>query len=266
MRVSWSRVALCVGVCAGLLSCSSPPPAPPVPAPADGPGAELLAGWKLTLPTTGGSGNAGSVNPARVTPPWLTTDPGGNLVFWAPVSGATTPNSKHTRTELNYLRDFPAGAGPQALAASVSVGQVPPQTQKVIIGQIHGAADISSVPFVMLFYTAGTVQMVVKQQQSGDAHINYPLLTEVPTGARFDYGIRDNGDGSLTFTADFGAQHAAVNAPLPDAFRNATVRFQAGAYQQDSSAGGSSSPDDGARVTFYALSIGTGAAPPPPTP
>ena len=57
-----------------------------------------------------------------------------------------------------------------------------------------------------------------------------------------------------------------MNAPLPDAFRNATVRFQAGAYQQDSSGAGTASPDDGARVTFYALSIGTGAAPPPPTP
>ena len=98
--------------------------------------------------------------------------------------------------------DFPAGAGPQGLTASVSVAQVPPQTRTVIIGQIHGADDISSVPFVMLFYTAGAVQVVVKQQQSGDAHINYPLLTDVPLGARFDYGIRDNGDGSLTFTAE----------------------------------------------------------------
>ena len=47
--------------------------------------------------------------------------------------------------------------------------------------------------------------MVVKQKQSGEQR-PLPLLTDVPVGARFDYGIRDNGDGSLTFTASYGGQ------------------------------------------------------------
>ena len=47
-----------------------------------------------------------------------------------------------------------------------------------------------------------------------------------------------------------------MNAPLPAAFRGATVRFQAGAYQQDSSGTTAPGPDDGARVTFSALSAG----------
>ena len=244
----------------GLVSCSAgpaptPPPAPaPAPAP-PGPGPALLSGWKLTLPTTGGSGGAAIVEPARLSPPWLTVDPGGNLAFWAPVSGSTTEHSAHARTELDNLSDFHAGAGPEALNASVSVGQVPAQSQKVIIGQIHGADEESSVPFVLLYYTAGKVQMVVKQQQTGEQHIDYPLLSDVPLDARFDYGIRDNGDGSLTFTADYADQHASVNAPLPEPFRDATVRFQAGAYQQDD-AEDTTGPDDGARVTFYALTPG----------
>ena len=124
----------------------------------------------------------------------------------------------------------------------MSVGQVPSGGQYVIIGQIHGADDLSSVPFVMLFYTAGALQVVVKQQQSGEQHLDYPLLTDVPVGARFDYGIRDNGDGSLTFTASYNGQHASATAPLPAAFRDATVRFQAGAYQQDSSDDGHRGP------------------------
>jgi hypothetical protein len=216
----------------------------------------VLSGWKLTLPTAGDSGGAATINPARPSPPWLTVDAGGDLAFWAPVSGATTEHSGHARTELDNLRNFQAGSGPQTLTASVSVGQVPAQTQKVIIGQIHGADEESSVPFVLLYYTAGKVQMVVKQQQTGEQHIDYPLLTDVPIDARFDYGIRDNGDGSLTFTADYADQHASVNAPLPEPFREATVRFQAGAYQQDD-AEDTTGPDDGARVTFYALSTGT---------
>jgi len=249
------RSVLCgVVLCLGLVSCSSPPPTPPAgPPPATGPGAAQLADWKLTLPTVGKNGNADTVNPARIAPPWLTTDAGDNLVFWAPVGGATTAHSEHARTELDNLQDFPAGAGPHGLTASVSVGQVPSGGQSVIIGQIHGADDLSAVPFVMLFYTAGALQVVVKQQQSGEQHLDYPLLADVPVGARFDYGIRDNGDGSLTFTASYNGQHASTTAPLPAAFRAATVRFQAGAYQQDSSDAATAAPDDGARVTFYAL-------------
>jgi hypothetical protein len=271
-----------LGLVLGLLlaSCSSaPPPAPPQP---PGPGVGALAGWKLTLPLPGKKGNAEILEPAQVAPPWLTADPNGNLTFWAPVSGATTEHSEHPRTELDNLSNFQAGSGPQALTASVSVAQVPTQGQDVIIGQIHGADDISSVPFVMLHYTDGTVTAVVKQQQKGEEHINYPLLYGVPLGQRFDFGIRDNGNGNLTFTATAGDQKASVDAPLPAAFAGATVRFQAGAYQQSGNdtsglsgnvtsgtdpAPTASGPDDGARLTFYALQTGLAAAPAaaPPT-
>lgn len=246
-------------LCVLVASCSSP--APPAPPPAPAPGPAQLADWKLTIPEVGKSGSAAVVEPARVSPPWLTTDPSGNLVFWAPVAGATTKHSEHARTELDNLSDFTAGDDPEALTASVSVGQVPPVGQEVIIGQIHGADDISSVPYVMLFYSAGTVKVVVKQEHSGTALQDYPLLTDVPLGARFDYGIRDDGDGSLTFTAGYDGQTPSVTAPVPAAFRGATVRFQAGAYQLDSPESGTASPSDGARVTFYGLSTG----PPPAT-
>jgi hypothetical protein len=269
-----------LGLVFGLLlaSCSSaPPPSPPQP---PGPGVGALAGWKLTLPLPGKKGNAEILEPAQVAPPWLTADPNGNLTFWAPVNGATTEHSEHPRTELDNLSNFQAGRGSQALTASVSVAQVPTRGQDVIIGQIHGADDISSVPFVMLHYTDGTVTVVVKQQQKGEEHINYPLLYGVPLGQRFDFGIRDNGNGNLTFTATAGDQKASVDAPLPAAFAGATVRFQAGAYQQSGNdtsglsgnvtngtepGATASGPDDGARLTFYALQTGPGAAPPPPT-
>lgn len=264
VRVNRLLRLLCAVVLGALLaSCSSvvepPPPTPASTAP--GPGVAALDGWKLTIPQAAANGSAAVVDPARVTPPWLTTDPGGNLVFWAPVAGATTEHSTHARTELDNATDFAAGSGPQSLTASVSVGQVPTTSQEVIIGQIHGAGDISSISFVMLMYTAGTVKVVVKQQRSGDAKLDYPLLTGVPIGARFDYGIRDNGNGSFTFTAGYADQKPSADAPVPAAFQNATVRFQAGAYQQDVTAAGSTGPDDGARVTFYALGTGTAAAP-----
>jgi hypothetical protein len=221
------------------------------------PGAVRLEGWKLTIPVASDKGTAASVNPANGAPPWLVLGQDGSATFWAPVSGATTPNSKHARTELVSLRNFRAGVGWHTLRASLSVAQVPKQNQDIIIGQIHGAQDINAVPFVMLHYTAGTVHVVVKQGQSGSASDDYPLISGVPLGARFDYTISDTGDGNLRVTAAYGSTTRTATAAIPAPFRGATVRFQAGDYQQaEYTGGGSPHPStdgDGGRVTFYAL-------------
>jgi hypothetical protein len=254
-RIGTSVGALGVALLVAVSSCSTPStPAPPAPGPAptEGP----LVGWQLTLPVPNSKGGADVVKPARVSPPWLTTDASGGLVFWAPVNGVTTPNSPHARTELGRMEQFAAGTGPHTLTASVTVAQVPTEVPSVIIGQIHGAGDISSVPFVMLFYTGGALKVVVKQEQSSEAKNSYPLLTGVPLGTRFDYGISQNADGSLTFTASHNGQNASANAPVPAAFAGASVRFQAGAYQQASSTDGTAAADDGARVTFSSITVG----------
>ena len=167
----------------------------------------------------------------------------------------TTPNSEHARTELDRLDGFPAGAGGQTLAASVVVSQVPRAVPEVIVGQIHGAGDLSSVPFVLVFYAGGTVRAVVKQERSGEAHTDLPLLPGVPLGAPFDYSITDGGDGNLTVTASYAGRTQTASAPVPAAFSGASVRFQAGAYQQAPSDAGPAAPDDGARVTFSALAV-----------
>jgi hypothetical protein len=246
-----------------LASCAGPSaPAPALPAPAPPAVAAMLDGWQLTLPVAGTKGDAQVVKPAGLAPPWLTAS-GDDLVFWAPVNGVTTKTSEHARTELDRLENFAAATtGPHTLTASVTVGQVPTEVPAVIVGQIHGAADISSVPFVMLFYDDGAVKAVVKQEQSGDAHTDLPLLPAVPLGAPFEYSITDAGDGNLTVTATFQGQTQSASTPVPAAFSGASVRFQAGAYQQAPSAGNTAAADDGARVTFSAINVGTGAAPP----
>ncbi len=253
------RVCLLIAVACATASCSAPapPPAPPPPAPPPvaPPGAPVLDGWKLTLPTANDRGDAASVDPARVTPPFLTTDGAGALVFWAPVAGATTRNSDHARTELTSLTTFAAGSGRHTLSASVTVDQVPTDTRDVIIAQIHGADELRSVAFVMLHWVDGALEVVVKQERSGSAAQRYPLTGDVPLGARFDIGIADNGDGTLTFTANHAGGTPEATAPLPAAFVGATVRFQAGAYQQSVSVGTTAPPGDGARVTFSALTV-----------
>ncbi len=269
-RTTASRTVTCLVAavsCAALASCAGPTPGTPVAVPATSAasptaqpatGPVALDGWKLTLPVAGPKGTAAGVDPARFSPPWLTQDPSGGLAFWAPAGGATTPNSSHPRTELVGLDVFPAGSGPHALTASLSVAQVPAAGQDVIIGQIHGAEKINSVPFIMLHYRAGIIEVVVKRGQSGSASDRFPLLYGVPLGERFDFGIRDNGNGTYTFTASHGTERASRDAPLPAAFEDATVRFQAGAYQQSDADPRTASADDGARLTFYALRTDSG--------
>jgi Alginate lyase len=237
-------------------------------------GAVDLAGYKLTIPEVSDKGTAASVdNPSQGKPPWMTKAPDGSLRFWAPVAGATTPNSQHARTELVSLKTFTAGAGRHTLRTSLMVSQVPRSKRDIIIGQIHGAGDINSVSFVMLHYDAGTIKAVVKQGQSGPTSNKYPLVSGVPLGGRFDYTISDTGDGNVVCTATSGSTTRSATIPIPAAFKGATVRFQAGDYQQAdstgsaskdadssgadssdiSSAAAGSSGQDGGRVTFFSL-------------
>lgn len=223
---------------------TSPPGGPP-------PGGIDLSGWKLSLPETNAKGGALSIEPATPTAPWLAQSPDGGLEFWAPTVGATTKNSTHPRTELQSRTNFGAGTAAHTLTASLTLLQLPEDGRGIILGQIHGADDISSVPYVMLRVQNDKLRVVVKQLQDGDELINYPLLDEVGLNSRIDYTIADLGDGDMTFSATVNGVTGQATAPVPAAFRGVTVRFQAGDYQQ---ANRSAGPHDGGRVVFHRLS------------
>ena len=268
MKTRSTRTMACVvAVLAVVLaSCSSTPS--PSPAPAPSPSDVKLEGWQLTLPIADpDSGDADTIKPARLAPPWLTSADGGGMTFWAPVGGATTKNSSKARTELVQLDNFTAGSAPRTLTASATVTQLPSENPDVILGQIHGAEDIKSVAWVMLHYFDGAIKVVVKQAQDGDASQDYILADNVPRGTPFTFRLTDNGNGSLTFGLDANGQTTSETAPVPAAFNGATVRFQVGAYQQAESEEGAAAPDDGARVTFTKITTDdkpAPAAPPPP--
>ncbi len=224
---------------------AAPPPPPALPeSPID------LAGWKLSIPAENHKGNATTIQPAAPTAPWLTEVPGGGLMFWAPSRGATTKHSNHPRTELDSLTNFSAGTGVHTLMASVTLLQAPQDGRGIILGQIHGAADISSVPYVMLRFQDGQIKVVVKQVRDGDEHLTYPLLSGMQLNSEFSFTITDPGNGALAFSATHDGQTAQATAPIPAEFEGQTVRFQAGDYQQANNAGG---VDDGGRVVFRRL-------------
>jgi len=227
---------------------ATPAPAPPL-APLSPNGIDLT-GWKLSLPEANDDGDAASITPAALKAPWLTPAPDGGLMFWAPAAGATTKNSDHPRTELQSLSYFQAGSGVHTLSASLTLLQLPSDGGGIILGQIHGADEISSVPYVMLRVQDDKLRVVVKQVGKGSKLINYPLLDNVGKGSPLDYTITDLGNGSMTFSATYDGQTRQTTAPVPAKFVGKTVRFQAGDYQQaDDSAG----PQDGGRVLFHRL-------------
>jgi hypothetical protein len=214
-----------------------------------------LTDWQLTLPVAGRKGDAAIVNPAAPTPPWLVAGSDNTVTLWAPVTGTTTPNSTHARTELDNHTPFLAGVGRHTLTATLAVTQLPTERPDVIIGQIHGSDTISSIPFVLLHDENGQIGVAVKQARTGSNSTNLSLLDHVPLNTLFGYTITDNGDNTLTFTATSDGHTATATAPIPVAFAGASVRFQAGAYQQADSTTGGSGPNDGARVTFHALTV-----------
>jgi hypothetical protein len=209
-----------------------------------------LTGWKLSIPERNVKGEAASIEPASTRAPWLTSTPEGALMFWAPTTGAATRNSEHPRTELQSLTAFPAGDAQHTLRASLTLLQLPRDGRGIILGQIHGAADIRSVPYVMLRVQDDELRVVVKQVLSRNDLIEYPLLHGIGVNSRIDYTIADLGNGMMLFSATSDGTTRQAKARVPSAFRGAPVRFQAGDYQQANTSGGA---QDGGRVVFHGL-------------
>ena len=272
-------MALVGGLLLTVAGLAGPAPRPVVPSALAAPLAPGtttidLSGWKLSIPVKNSKGTPTLLQPATPVAPWMVPDANGALVFWAPASGVTTENSSHPRTELDSLTNFAAGSSGQihTLHATVAVHQEPQDGEGIILGQIHGADNISSVAFVMLRYQRGQVRVAVKQVQKGSSTAYYPLASGVPLNTPFDFGISDMGNGNLVFSITRNGRILRVPAVVPVVFRGATVRFQAGSYQQAEKSAG---PQDGGKVTFHRLSElpvtpspGAPAAvtPPPATP
>jgi hypothetical protein len=263
-------VILAVVLCGGLSVAPAPlggglpaPTIPPVVGPQVAPppvtallGGIDLSGWKLTIPVSNHKGHATTVRPVALVPPWVSAIPGGGLLLWAPSTGATTEHSDHPRTELDSMSNFTAARWVHRLTASMTLLRVPQDGQGIILGQIHGAGEISSVPYVMLRHQGGGIIVVVKQVRDGEQHVNYPLLGGVPLNCRFDFTITDLGNGKLAFSATLGSRSRGITVAVPPAFTGQAVRFQAGDYQQaDRPAGG----QDGGEVIVHTLSQSTTA-------
>lgn len=211
-----------------------------------------LSGWKLTLPVNSSGcqcGSAAQLNPARLVSPWLTQNSVG-LAFWAPAKGATTPNSKHARTELVSLNEYVEGSGTHTLKVTEFVQQVP-TSGDITIGQIHGGGSTSSIPLLMFHYLKGTLTAATRNSASAQGLTWTPVLAGVPMNSTFSFTITQDTAGTMLVTAKAGTKSGKASIPLPPSFKSMVLRFQVGDYQQDPV---NNSTTDGGRLTISSLS------------
>jgi hypothetical protein len=208
--------------------------------------APVLAQWSLILPLNDQgqpTGNTARELPtAQIDPPFLTAGQNGALNFYAPSIGATTTHSAHARTELVRRQGFRLTSGTEnTMTATVAVTQVPADTHKIIVGQLHAAGG----PFVTLRYSDGRINVI-------DNSSDCTLLNGVALGQKFSYQITQKGwellyEASTTVHGKTVSQ--AVVTGIPAQFRDATAQFSAGDYEQAIA----HTPTSGGRVTFYDL-------------
>jgi len=242
-------VCLLVGSQAGALETAKSPS-----------GALDLSHWKLTLPvnasgTTGGKAAeipAAQLAAGYTNPAYFHTKTDGAMVFWCPVNGATTEGTGFPRCELREMLDPADDAvnwtahGTHTLEARCRVTQVP-NSQKVIIGQIHSYSG-KAKPLVKLQFFKGRVEALVKERprKGKDIKLTFP---EVGLDKDFDYEIKVQ-DGLLKVTVNGTTQTENIFQNDAD-WANQTFYFKASAYCQDNEGPGS----EGARVSFPELKV-----------
>lgn len=220
-----------------------------------------LSHWKLQLPTSNGvltaaSGSVDEETPAQLagfTNAYFCTGSDGSMVFWAPDNGARTSGSAHPRSELremlnpldNSVNWTPYGT--HILTATCVVSNVPSDTKKVCIGQVHEDAA-GGVPMVMIMFYNNTIYADYWSDGNVDNSSQWQYGTSV-IGSTINYQIRVvNGVLSLIINATtntFDLFNSGTN------WQTNPVYFKAGDYSQTTNA--CNCATDGARVAFYAL-------------
>ena len=224
-----------------------------------------LSHWYLQLPVDSNGTNVGtsaSISTAQLTngyaSAWFyTATNDGAMTFWVPDNGATTSGSTHPRSELR--EELSPGNtsvnwtpyGTHILTATCVVSNVPSDTLKVCIGQVHeqvSGGDV--VPMVMIMFVNNSkIYVNVWPDGNVDSSSSYNYGT-LSMGTLITYQIAvTNGVLSVTINNSnktfnlFGAGYAN--------WQTNQVYFKAGAYSQTTNQ--CNCATDGARVAFYSL-------------
>ena len=250
-----------------------------------------LSHWYIQLPTSGGvlTGTAGSVDSASTaqlvagfTNAYFYTGPDGAMTFWAPDNGATTAGSTHPRSELReQIKPGSTSSnwtlyGTHIMTATCVVSNVPSDTGKVCIGQMHepntkpdGSASVGNEHMIMFDFNSKKIYVNVSPDGDDGASFSQTFISgsaNVKLGMPINYtmsivdGVLQIVINNVTNSWDLfsGIEYAHSTDPGLlatnwDAASGNTLYFKAGSYNQTTNACHCST--DGARVVFYALTI-----------
>jgi hypothetical protein len=213
-----------------------------------------LSGWSLTLPV-GTPGNPTIIKTGQLvagyTSSYFFTGNDGAMVFWAPVTGVTTANSKFPRSELREDRNGSAynwslAAGTATLTASVAIDTLPP-SNKIVVGQIHGNGP-TNLPLIELAYKAGQIVAEVIANPNVNTQADTVLASGIGVGTAFDYSIVTTPASMLIVSV---GGKIGYEQPIDASWSTQQFYFKAGDYVQDN-VGAST---QGGQVSFYALSV-----------
>jgi len=245
-----------------------------------------LSHWSLQLPTingvlTGTAGNVDTLSPSQLTAgatnAYFYTGPDGAMTFWAPDDGSTTSGSTHPRSELR--EELSPGDtsvnwtlyGTHVMTATCVVSNVPSDTGKVCIGQIHepnnkpnGSASANNEQMIMFDLPGKKIYANINLDGNLSSSFSQTLISgssSVALGKPVNYTMSvvngvlriviNNVTNSWNlFSGTNISGHIAQNW---DAASGNTVYFKAGDYNQTGDACGCST--DGAKVAFYSLTL-----------
>jgi hypothetical protein len=213
-----------------------------------------LSAFALQLPLAQGDSVQQIVDPAlrEYTSDFFYSGEDGAMVFWCPVTGATTQNSHYPRTEL---RERPVGGdwaidGHHKLTASFKMLENP-ASKGTIIGQIHGNATGGTSEVLKLEWTSDNeIVASVEANDQPSKQIDHPM-GKYELGELVSYTFELNG-GVLDITVTGAGGDAKYSTPYTAAsWKQDEYYFKLGSYVQLDTGPAT----DGGRVAFYSFAI-----------
>lgn len=249
-----------------------------------------LSSWDLVTPLPlKGKGNAIRIesqqlvaNPLKnsgyVKSPYFYTDPTtGSMNLFAPLNGATTPNTEYARSELSEdtsLQWNLAKYKDNSLTATMVIKKMPSNGGRITIGQIHfrGITDpygnkVSKLPLLKIMYDTrptlygkkcgGCLSVEIRKTPKTGVHeqINTILATGVTLNTLFTYELHFKNDGALTAEITVKNKTYQFSTKLSTSKDNTKgwgsqyFLFHAGCYLNVKG----TSSTDGAQVNIYYL-------------
>ena len=176
----------------------------------------------------------------------------GGVVFWAPVTGSSSLQSRFPRSELRESfadgspRNWYFPAADNLLRAALSINKMP-SSGRIIIGQVH--VKYGPAPLLTLEYQyrdkVGTLVAKIRQKPKDPYPFKVVLATGVPLDQRFTYSIHLTPNGTLSITG-YGANWSGRLDPV---WKTTPLYFKAGVYTLDNIG----YTTEGGQATFYGI-------------